>query len=170
MKAKWMPLSKHWEKNLAVELFDVASLLKHLQKMLGAEEFKKALVLLEVEEDEWPGISEALASGEIQRQNHSFAPVKDKSWDNPLIIRTFEWVNRFRADLWKLVAGILDLARFIGANAEDLQAAGCQSARFDRMTSQDWQAILNSRTTSFGEWGYHDPDFLGKYVHGQSSG
>lgn len=164
--------TSRWDKNLAVELFDVVSLLKHLQSILGGDEFSKALTLLDVTPEKFPELLTALDSGQIKRERHSFTPnlEKGEEWTKPRIIRTFEWVNRFRGDLWRLVAQILDLARLIGASAKDLQEAGHDSGRFDGMETANWGAILKSSATSLGQWGSHwDPKLFEKHIHGQSS-
>lgn len=164
--------TKRWNRKLAVELFDVASLLKHLESVLGDGKFDKALALLDVTPEEFKYLMSALDSYQIPRERHSFAPYlgKGEEWTNPRVLRTFQWVNRFRGDLWELVAQILDLARFIGATAEDLQEAGHDSGRFNCMETADWQALLESSATSFSKWGGHwDAELFEKHIQGRSS-
>lgn len=162
-----------WSKSLAVELFDVASLLKHLRSVLDDAEFGHALTMLHVTPEEFRYLMDALNDNQIRRERHSFTPdlERGEEWTKPLVLKTFQWINRFRGDLWKLVAQILDLARFLSATAEDLQEAGHNSSRFNHMETADWQAILDSGATSFSKWGRHwDVKLFEDHVHGQSSG
>lgn len=165
---------KWWRESLAKELFDVASLLKYLKGVVSAADFKeKVCALLRTDPEEAERMLTALEKGEIFRLDHNFAPDKAKGqrWTKARVLRTFGWINRFRGDLWRLVAEILDVAHLIGATADDLQTAGHDSARFDWMKTRDWQIILESGATSFGRWGdYWDEELFKKHVHGQSTG
>lgn len=165
-------VSRHWCKNLARELFDVVSLLKYLSTILSQDDFLKALVLLRVDEEEYKVLLNDLRVECIVRYAHNFAPYEEngQAWTKDRMIQTFSWVNRFRGDIWCLVAEILDLARLIGASELDLQKAEHRSGRFNGMRVDDWRALLNSNATTFSQWGSHwDVSLMEKHVHGQST-
>lgn len=148
-------VSKRWYGPMAAELFDVASLLKQLHASLTPDDFRKALRLIVVEWDECREIFYLLNSRELRRERHSVAPGLEQGqvWTKPAILQTFQWVNRFRADIWDLAAEVLDLARIIKASPQELESAGKNSPNFNRMTAQNWETLLKSGTTSFGGFG-----------------
>lgn len=149
--------SKTWRLSLAKEIFDVASLLWFFQAMfVKGSRFQKALSLLKIEPDEVEGVSRALGERKIKRQSHSIAPNPDcdDSWTARQVLQTFIWVHRgFGDGGGRRVAEILDMARLINANAMDLYEAGREFAQFGDMSTQDWQRLLDSGATSFGNAG-----------------
>lgn len=163
-----------WIGNMAPELYDVASLLRYFKGALIETDFDdKVCSLLRTNPAEAAEMLARLDEGSIVILQHNFAPnvLAGESWDKVRLIRTFTWINRFRGDIWKLVAEILDVARLINASAEDLQAAGLQSARFNWMKTSGWQTILESSATSLDGYGGHwDWDLFEKHVRGQSTG
>ncbi|MEK7611080.1 MAG: hypothetical protein AAB486_01740 [Patescibacteria group bacterium] len=132
-KAGSQTYSGWWTGNMASELYDVASLLRYFKGAFSEADFNDNVCsLLRTNPAEAEEMLAQLDEGGISVFLHNFAPneLAGESWDKVRLIRTFEWINRFRGDLWVLVAEILDVARLINATAEDLQAAGQLCRRF----------------------------------------